>query len=78
MKTAVSLPDDLFGAADALARDLGMSRSALYAAAVSEYVAKHRSRDLVETLDRVYGREDGGLDEALARAQAASVAYEPG
>ena len=41
MKTAISIPDSLFTAADALARKLGMSlRSRLYATALAEYVAK--------------------------------------
>ena len=41
MKTAISLPDDLFDSADELAQQLGVSRSELYARAVAEYLAKH-------------------------------------
>jgi metal-responsive CopG/Arc/MetJ family transcriptional regulator len=37
MKAAVSLPDDLFAAADALASRLGVSRSRLIALALAEF-----------------------------------------
>jgi metal-responsive CopG/Arc/MetJ family transcriptional regulator len=37
MKTAVSLPDSLFEAADQLARQLGKSRSQFYAEALRAY-----------------------------------------
>ncbi len=73
MKTAVSLPDDLFESADALAERLGMSRSQLYARAVEEYLAKHRTQDVTARLNDVFGDEPSGLDPALRRAQARSV-----
>jgi len=41
MKTAISIPDDIFAQADALARVLKTSRSDLYTRAVREYVARH-------------------------------------
>jgi metal-responsive CopG/Arc/MetJ family transcriptional regulator len=69
MKTAVSLPDDLFTSADALARRLGMTRSGLFAAAVAEFVAKHRSSKVSERLDAVYAAEESRVDAATARAQ---------
>jgi metal-responsive CopG/Arc/MetJ family transcriptional regulator len=57
MKTAVSLPDPLFEAADRLARQLGKSRSQLYADAVREYLAKHRDDDITARLNEVYDAE---------------------
>ena len=69
MKTAISLPDDLFASADALARRLGVSRSGLVAAALAEYVAKHRSAKISERLDAVYAAEEGRVDRSLSRAQ---------
>jgi len=73
MKTAVSLPDDLFASADALARRLGMSRSGLIAAALAEFIAKHRASKVSERLDAVYGEEDSRLDRATRAAQARAV-----
>lgn len=73
MKTAISIPDDLFESADALAEKLGLSRSRLYATAVAEFVAKHRDSDITGRLDEVYAGELGRLDPALRTAQARSV-----
>ncbi len=69
MKTAISLPDDLFAAADALAERLGLSRSRLVATALAEFVAKHEDRKVTERLDAVYESGVTGLDPALRRAQ---------
>jgi metal-responsive CopG/Arc/MetJ family transcriptional regulator len=69
MKTAISLPDDLFASADALARRLGISRSGLIAAALAEFVAKHRASKISERLDAVYAAEKGRVDPAVSRAQ---------
>ena len=69
MKTAISLPDDLFTALDALARKLGIARSRLVAEAVAEYVAKHRHARITEQLDAVYSAEPSAVDEPLRRAQ---------
>ena len=69
MKTAISLPDELFASADALAKRLGMSRSGLVAAALAEFVAKHRAAKISERLDAVYGSEDSTLDPAASSAQ---------
>jgi metal-responsive CopG/Arc/MetJ family transcriptional regulator len=73
MKTAISLPDPLFEAADALAERLGVSRSQLFATAVAEFLAKHQGRKVTERLDAIYGREQDTLDPAMRRAQARSV-----
>lgn len=54
MKTAISIPDDLFVAADALARELGQSRSHLYAQAVREYLARHSADSITEALNAVW------------------------
>jgi len=73
MKTAISLPDDLFESADALAQRLGVSRSELYATAVAEYLAKHRDEDVTGRLNDVFADEPSGIDPALRSAQARSV-----
>lgn len=69
MKTAISLPDDLFRAADSLAGKLGVSRSRLYATALEEYLARHQSRRISERLDAVYATESSVLDPSTVAAQ---------
>ena len=78
MKTAISLPDALFRAADRLAAQLGLSRSQLYARALADYVGRHEDAGVTTKLDEVY-RDDvatPALDPALARAQLSALSEE--
>jgi metal-responsive CopG/Arc/MetJ family transcriptional regulator len=54
VKTAISLPGPLFERADALARQQKISRSQLFARAVEEFLRRHESQALLESLNRVY------------------------
>ena len=76
MKTAISLPNEVFEAADALARRLGVSRSELYATAVNEFLSKHRSRHVTARLDEVYSEEDSSMPSSLTHMQARSMPHE--
>ena len=76
MRTAISIPDALFDAAEELAGRLGMSRSQLYAKALSEYVAKHRDEDVTDALNRVYATYSSTLDPVLAAMQFMSLPKE--
>lgn len=73
MKVALSIPDDLFESAEALAKRLGVSRSRLYATAVADYVAKHRGRKTTDRLNAVYAAEPGRVEPAVRRAQRRSL-----
>jgi predicted transcriptional regulator len=64
MKTAISIPDDVFAEADRLARKLNQSRSQLYARAVREYVARHSADDVTSALDVLFG--EAGADSEFA------------
>lgn len=78
MKTAISIPDSIFEAADRLARRLGISRSELYAKAVSTYVERHRQEGITAALNKVYGAQsrDSQLDAVIRALQEASVPRE--
>lgn len=73
MKTAVSLPDDLFALAEITAKRLHISRSRLYARAISEFVNRVQSDNVTEQLNRVYGTAPAVLDPALQNAQLLSI-----
>jgi predicted transcriptional regulator len=77
MKTAVSVPDDLFRLAEAAARRLQVSRSKLYATAISEFLNRQRSNAVTERLNEVYSRRPAKLDSALHRAQLKSFEMDP-
>ena len=53
MKTAISIPDPVFEAAEELARRLGKSRSQVYAEALRQYLERHDhiTRRLNEAFD---------------------------
>lgn len=70
VKTAVSIPDDVFAAADRLARRRKMTRSALYADALRRLLDdSDLDRDVTARLDAVYADASGELDPALVAAQ---------
>jgi metal-responsive CopG/Arc/MetJ family transcriptional regulator len=73
MKTAISLPDELFQQVDALAKQLGIPRSQLYARALNEYLAAHGPEHVTAALDAVYSRTDSSLDPNIVAAQAATL-----
>ena len=53
MKTAVSIPDEVFARAEALAHRMHRSRSEVYATALLEYLARIGTDDITDTLNRV-------------------------
>ncbi len=77
MKTAISIPDATFKAADKLARKLGVSRSELYAKAVSAFVSQHDEEAIIKALNEVYSEDPSGLDPDLKRAQARALSKDP-
>jgi len=73
MKTAISIPDAIFKAAETLARRLGFNRSELYTKAVSEYLQKHRNEEVTRRLDEIYNKESSGLDPIVHILQSVSL-----
>ena len=68
MKTAVSVPDDVFDGAERLAQREGRSRSEVYSAALREYVARHDPDEVVKALDAVVAKMGEGIDPFVAAA----------
>ena len=69
METAVSLPDELFHAAEGHARRSSRSRSRLYADAIAEYLARHAPDEVTEAMDRVVDRlGEAATNDFVARA----------
>ncbi len=73
MKTAISVPDELFREADDFAKRVGTSRSKLYCDAVSEYLARRRRENITAKLNEVLAKEPNQLDPVIARMQAKSI-----
>ncbi|HEX7186301.1 MAG TPA: hypothetical protein VF756_31045 [Thermoanaerobaculia bacterium] len=68
MKTAVSIPDDVFEEAERLAEELRTSRSQLYSRALQEFVARHAPDRLTDAMNRVVEEAGDGVDEFSRRA----------
>ena len=78
MKTAISIPDPLFAAAERVSKRLGISRSELFQCAVKAFLREHKDEGLTEALDKVYGpdKREAKLDRVLERLQLASLPKE--
>jgi metal-responsive CopG/Arc/MetJ family transcriptional regulator len=68
MKTAVSVPDDVFQSAERLARRERRSRSEVYSAALREYVARHSPEEVTEALDQVVADTTAAVDPFINAA----------
>ena len=67
MKTAVSVPDDIFERVERLARGARKSRSDVYSAALREYIARHAPDEVTEALDRVVAAVGESEDDRFRR-----------
>ncbi len=67
MKTAVSIPNDLFDVAERLARRTRKSRSRLFSDALREYVARRSPDKITEAKDEAMA-EIGGINDAFVAA----------
>lgn len=68
MKTAVSIPDEIFEKVERLARRTGKSRSALFAAALREFLARHVADEVTEAMNRVCDEIGGPPDRFVREA----------
>jgi metal-responsive CopG/Arc/MetJ family transcriptional regulator len=72
MKTAISLPDEVFAQAEDLARRLRKSRSQVYREAVTEFIARHDPEAVTEAMNRV-AREVDTRPDAFSAAAARRI-----
>jgi predicted transcriptional regulator len=68
VKTAVSISEDLAGEADALARELRVTRSQLYSMALRDFIERRESARLLEQLNAAYGDGPDAEEERLLRS----------
>ncbi|MGD0620823.1 MAG: hypothetical protein ABSB67_24625 [Bryobacteraceae bacterium] len=73
MKTAISIDDRLLQEADETARALGLSRSRLFALAVSAYLQEQRREHMLARLNEVYANEAKPAEKDLLKGMKARV-----
>ena len=68
MKTAVSIPDELFGRAEELAQKTGKSRSQVYQEALLEYLLRRDPEAVTQAMDESLADIDPKPDPWLTEA----------
>jgi metal-responsive CopG/Arc/MetJ family transcriptional regulator len=73
MKTAISIPDNLFQTIDHYVKKKGISRSKLIAAAVEEYLEAREATEIANKLNQIYSEENSRLEKDLLNMQLKSI-----
>jgi metal-responsive CopG/Arc/MetJ family transcriptional regulator len=76
MKTAISIPDPIFQAADSLASRLGVSRSEFYAKAIEAFIEQNKNQDVTVRLNQVFVTESNSLGDDYYNLQRQSLSKE--
>ena len=76
MKTAISVPDPVFEAAEDLAKRLGVSRSQLYTNAITRYLNSFDDDAVTKALNEVYADSKETIDPVLMQMQMLSLPVE--
>lgn len=69
MKTAISIPDEMFEEIEEVTKECNCSRSQVFAIAVKEFLERRRSKKLLEALNKAY-EGSGTPEETESRRQA--------
>jgi predicted transcriptional regulator len=70
MKTAVSIPDEIFDKVERFARRAKRSRSEVFSAALREYIARHAPDEITDAINRAVDDIGEEKDEFVAAAAA--------
>jgi metal-responsive CopG/Arc/MetJ family transcriptional regulator len=73
MKTAVSLPDDVYHGAERYAKRTRKSRSQLYAEAIAEYLARHAPDEVTEDMNAVVEQVQGARPDPFVAGAARQI-----
>ncbi len=76
MKTAISIPDKIFVAADRYAKAHGLSRSNLYARAIEQFLDQNPADHITIQLNKVHQAKDSKLNKTVASLQFHSIEKE--
>lgn len=71
VKTALSIDESLFEQAEALARELDVSRSRLFSLALEAFLKRHEAERILHRINSVYSDvpPEGDQERALKRAK---------
>ncbi len=69
MKTAISVPNDVFELSEKLAKKLKVSRGRIFAMGIKKLAEEHNEEDLIATINAVCEKIDTALDPGWKKAQ---------
>lgn len=67
VKTAISIQQPLFEQAEALAKEMHISRSRLFMLALKDFIHRYQSRQLLERIDAAYDDAPAPSEKELQR-----------
>jgi len=73
MKTAISVPDNLFKKVEEAAKKMGISRSKLFSIAIQEFLCSHYHEKITQRLNEIYQKGEGSIEEGIEEIQAHSI-----
>lgn len=73
MKTAISIEDGILREADETARQMGLSRSRIFALAVSDFLQRYQQEQMLARLNEVYAKDAGPNEKLLLRGIKAKI-----
>lgn len=73
MKTAISVPNDVFQLSDRLAKKLRISRSAVFAMGVRKLGEEFDDEEITSRLNDYYGKQRAELDPVIVQMAAISL-----
>ena len=76
MKTAISIPNNVYRQAESFAKRNRLSRSALYTEAVKLFMDQRRPEDVTGRLNELYGQESSEMDPVVQAMQTRSISRE--
>jgi metal-responsive CopG/Arc/MetJ family transcriptional regulator len=76
MKTAISIPDNIYKRVERTIKRMGISRSKLFTLAIEEYIDNHNPSQITEKLDSLYNVESSDLDPGIKQMQGRSIEKE--
>jgi hypothetical protein len=76
MKTAISVPNDVFELSERLAKKLKVSRSKIFAMGVEKLGKEHDEEEIIANINRVCEKVDTSLDPAVRQYQSRTAKRE--
>jgi ribose 5-phosphate isomerase RpiB len=76
MKTAISVPNDVFELSERLAKKLKVSRSQVFAMGVKKLAEDHDEEDLIANINKVCEKVDTSADSVLFKMAMLSLPKE--